>query len=379
VISVVRILVAPDKFKGSLVARDVADAIAAGNRDVLPDAEITALPVADGGEGTAEVICGAAGGEWRECDVHDPLGRDLTARYCTIANGATAVMEMSEASGLWRVPEHLRNPDTASSFGVGEMLLHAAQCGAQQIIIGLGGSATNDGGFGMARALGFRFFDAAGAQLTTTVTELLRLDRIERPGSLLMPPITAAVDVQTPLLGARGATLVFGAQKGASASQMEMLELALARLADIVARHLGVDARDAPGNGAAGGLGFGLVAFCGAAIRAGFEVVAQHIGLEEAVRAADIVITGEGRLDSQTLHGKAPAGIARLARRYGKRCYGVVGEVDSAADVRELFDDVAIARPANMSREEAIANARVLLRECSRRLAESFAQPRPAA
>ena len=177
-----RILVTPDKFKGSLGAAEVAEQIAAGLREALPQAEITTLPVADGGEGTAEVICGAAGGEWHQCNAHDPLGAAVTARYCTIANGATAIMEMSEAAGLWRVPEHQRDPNRASSFGVGEMLLEAAGRGAAQIIMGLGGSATNDGGYGMARALGFRFLDAQGTELGGAVLDLLQLRRIERPG-----------------------------------------------------------------------------------------------------------------------------------------------------------------------------------------------------
>ena len=379
VISVVKILIAPDKFKGSLGARQAAEAMAAGLRDVLPRAEITALPIADGGEGTAEVICGAASGEWHDCDVRDPRGDVVAARYCTIENSATAVMEMSAAAGLARVPEHLRNPETASSFGVGEMLLHAATRGAQQIIIGLGGSATNDGGFGMARALGYRFVDETSCELSERVTDLRRLKRMERPAHLALPQITAAVDVQTPLLGTRGATRIFATQKGATAAQLESLELALARLADVAARDLSVDAREVPGSGAAGGLGFGLVAFCGASLRSGFDVVAERIGLEAAVRAADVVITGEGRLDAQTLHGKGPAGVARLARIHGKRCFAVVGELEGAADVRELFDAVVVAKPATMSRDAAMRDAPRLLREGGRELGALLDQARPTA
>jgi glycerate kinase len=369
-----RILVAPDKFKGSVAAREAAQAIAAGLRDVLADAEITTLPIADGGEGTAEVICGAADGEWHECDVSDPVGRQVTARYCTIADGATAVMEMSEAAGLWRIAERERNPETASTFGVGEMLLDAARRGAEQIIIGLGGSATNDGSYGMARALGFRFLDVRGAELSASPAELVRLARIEprRPSSL--PRIIAAVDVQNPLLGADGATRVFGPQKGATRAQIDRLESALARLAEIVARDLERDVRCLPGSGAAGGLGFGLVAFCRAEIRSGFDVVAEHVGLQAAVRAADVVITGEGRVDAQTLRGKAPAGVARLARELGRPCYAISGEFEATAALPDLFVDVFAARPAGMSREEAMRNAPTLLRECARRLAESLRQ-----
>lgn len=379
VISVVKILIAPDKFKGSLGARQVAEVLGAGLREVLPEAQITILPIADGGEGTAEAICASADGEWRECGVHDPHGKVVMARYCAIEDAATAVMDMSQAAGLWRVPEEVRNPEWASSFGVGEMLLHAAAAGAQQIIIGLGGSATNDGGFGMARALGFRFLDERGCELRGAVTELRRLRGIERPARTTLPPITAAVDVHTPLLGTDGATRMFGAQKGATADQLELLELALARLADVAARDLSVDARELPGSGAAGGLGFGLVAFCGASIRSGFEVVAQRIRLEEAVRAADVVITGEGRLDAQTLHGKAPAGVARLARNHGKRCFAVVGELEGAADVLGLFDDVVVAKPSGVSLDDAIRDAPRLLRECGLRLGALLAQAEPAA
>ena len=368
-----RILVAPDKFKGSIGAAEVAQHIAAGLREALPDAEITSLPIADGGEGTASVICSAAGGEWHTCALHDALGNTVDARYCTIDGTRTAVMEMSEAAGLWRVPESLRNPETASSFGVGEMLLDAARRGTQQIIIGLGGSATNDGGAGMARALGFRFLNAEGNDIGEAVTDLLQLETIVRPASLQLPPIIAAVDVQTPLLGGDGATRVFGAQKGATPAQAERLERALARLAALVSRDLGQSVSEMPGSGAAGGLGFGLVAFCGASIQSGFDVVAKHIGLEAAVRDHDIVITGEGQLDSQTLRGKAPSGVARLARKLGKRAYAVVGQFDGGGSVDELFDGIIVAKPTGMSAEEAIKRAPMLLREATAKLAARIA------
>ena len=368
-----RILIAPDKFKGSLGAAEVAQHLAAGLREALPDAEITTLPIADGGEGTATVICSAAGGEWHTCAVHDALGSIVSARYCTVDGGRTAVIEMSEAAGLWRVPERQRNPETASSFGVGEMLLDATRRGARQIVIGLGGSATNDGGAGMARALGFRFVTAAGNDISEGVTDLLQLETIVRPASLQLPPIIAAVDVQTPLLGANGATRVFGAQKGATPAQVETLERALARLESVVVCDLGQSVSEIPGSGAAGGLGFGLAAFCGASIESGFDVVANHIGLEAAVRGHDVVITGEGRLDSQTLCGKAPGGVARLARNLGKRAYAVVGQFDGGDSLDRLFDGIIIAKPAAMSAEEAIEQAPMLLRQAARKLARRIA------
>ncbi|HEX8280263.1 MAG TPA: glycerate kinase [Chthoniobacterales bacterium] len=354
----VKFLIAPDKFKGSLAARAIAEAIAAGIRDSLPHAEITLLPIADGGEGTAEVICAATGGEWHECEVHDPLGRLVVARYCTIENGGTAVMEMSEASGLWRLAEDERDPLITSSFGTGEMLLDAAQRGAKEIIIGLGGSATNDGGTGMARALGFHFVDADGVDLPPFPTDLLRLARIEAPAELRLPAITAAVDVRNPLLGERGATRVFAPQKGAKPEDLESLERALTRLADVV----GGEHRDAPGAGAAGGLGFALLAFCGAELRSGFDVVAERVDLRAAIRDADVIITGEGRLDAQTREGKAPAGVAKLAAAAGKRVFAIVG--DSTGEADALFDRVLVVG----SIDRAVDLVRLRARELARTL-----------
>jgi glycerate 2-kinase len=363
-----RILIAPDKFKGSLEAREAAEQIAAGIRDVMPNAEIVVLPIADGGEGTADALCAATQGEWLSCNVHDPLGRIVSAKYCTIRDGRTAVMEMSEASGLFRVSENERDPVHASSLGTGEMLLHAAKRNAEEIVLGLGGSATNDGGFGMARALGFRFVDHAGAELTGDVSSLLRLAHVHRPDTLHLPQIIAAADVQAPLLGPRGATRVFGPQKGATPKNVELLEQALTRLADVVAQDLNMDPRNVPGAGAAGGLGFALISFCGARVRPGFDVVAEAVGLESAVRDTDIVITGEGRLDRQTLEGKAPAGVARLARRLDKPVYAIVGSCEAKSGADELFDEVVTLTRGDISAAEAQRHAARLLRERAREL-----------
>ena len=362
-----KILVAPDKFKGSLGAREVAENIAAGLREALPEAAIVLLPIADGGEGTAEVICAAAHGEWISCPVHDANGGPIAARYAMLPDGETAVLETSEAIGLWRIPAEERAPLRASSLGAGEMLLHAARRGAKKLIVGLGGSATNDGGFGMARALGFRFLDRKGAELTGTVAELRGLARIAPPLLPEFPTIIAAVDVQNPLLGKRGATRVFGPQKGSSVAELELLEEALTQLADIVARDFGVDHRDVPGAGAAGGLGFGLLSLASATLRPGFDVVAEAIGLEDAVCNADVVITGEGRMDAQTLEGKAPAGIAVLARRHRKKIYAIVGQLEDSHELRGLFDGISVLSVSNF--DEAIAAAPRLLRACARELA----------
>lgn len=383
----VKILIAPDKFKGSLSAREVAENIELGLRGVLRDAEIAIAPMADGGEGTAEVICDALGGSWVKCKAHDALGREIDARYVWSANRKLAVMEMSEAAGMRRLSEGERDPLLANTFGVGEMILDAARHGAREIITGLGGSATNDGGFGMARALGFRFC-ADDRELNGNVSDLRDLTRIapspqsspsgrggrEAPGEGIwrLPKITAAADVRNPLLGENGATRVFGPQKGVRENEIAILERALTRLADVVAEEFDFDYRDAPGTGAAGGLGFALMSFCGAEIRPGFDVVAKAVGLEAKIKDAGIVVTGEGSLDRQTLEGKTPAGVARLARKLDKPVFAIVGRTTNDPSVHEMFDAVYENARPGMSQEENMKRAAELLRDNARELAKSL-------
>lgn len=363
-----RILIAPDKFKGSLGAGAVAEAIATGIRQALPAAEIALIALADGGEGTAEAIQLARGGEWIECPTHDALGRPLPARYVWLANTRRAIMEMSAAAGLFRLGPNERDPARATTFGVGEMILAATRRGATEIIMGIGGSATNDGGFGMARALGFRFLNQAGEEIPLEVPALLDLERIELPNDLKLAAIVAASDVTNPLLGPQGATRTFARQKGATNKQLEILERALARLADVVARSLGRDFRDVPGAGAAGGLGFGLITFCKATIRSGFEVVAEAVGLKEKIAWSEIVITGEGKLDQQTLAGKGPAGVAQMARAEGKRVFAIVGQAPNDSRVRALFDQVVTLD----DRSPGYRETPKLLAKKARALAESW-------
>jgi glycerate 2-kinase len=382
----VRILIAPDKFKGALNAREVAENIAKGLLDALPDIKIDMVPMADGGEGTAEAICEPRGGSRLKCKAHDPIGREIEARYAWIEDGQLAVMEMSETAGMRRLSESERDPVRATTFGVGEMILDAASRGANEIIIGLGGSATNDGGFGMARALGFRFFSNA-RELTGDVSELRNLTTIQAPVAAgvspasskmqptRLPPqlkIIAAVDVQNPLLGENGATRVFGPQKGASKDELNILERALTRLAEVVAEEFDFDYRDRPGAGAAGGLGFGLMSFCSATIRPGFDVVAEAGGLRSKMKGVDVVITGEGSLDRQTLEGKTPAGVARLARKLGKKVFAIAGRTDANRKVCELFDEVYQLARSGMSEKEQMKRAGELLREKARELAKSL-------
>jgi glycerate 2-kinase len=370
----VRILIAPDKFKGALTAVEVAQNIAVGLLDILPDAQIEMVPMADGGEGTAEAICDVRGCSWLECKAHDPLGRVIDARYGWIDQEKLAVMEMSEAAGMRRLSESERNPTRATTFGVGEIVLDATKRGANEIIIGLGGSATNDGGFGMARALGFQFF-GQGEEEIQSVAELALLERIEGPKGQeepKRPRIVAAVDVKNPLLGENGATRVFGPQKGASKSDLDNLEPALTKLADLVTTQFGCDHRDEPGAGAAGGLGFGLLSFCGATVRPGFEVVAEAVGLEAKMKGTDLVITGEGSLDRQTLEGKTPVGVARLARKLGKPVFAIVGRASEDQELREIFDGIYQNARPGMSEQENMKRAGELLRENARELAETF-------
>jgi glycerate 2-kinase len=363
-----RILIAPDKFKGSLSAKQVADNIAIGLRSACPDAVIETIPVADGGEGTAEAICDACGGEWIMCASHDALGRPIEARYGWLPDRATAVMEMSAAAGLWRIALEERDLLNANTFGVGEMVNDATKRGAKEILLGLGGSATNDGGMGMARALDFRFLASNGERDLLTPRELAELLRIVAPPRTF-PKVIAAVDVRNPLLGSRGATPTFGPQKGGSEEQLELLERGLERLADIVRRDLGCDYRDEPGAGAAGGLGFGLMSFCGAEIKPGFDVVAEFVGLRSAIERTDVVVTGEGRLDRQTLEGKAPAGVSKLARDCGKRVFVIAGTASETEEVGSLFDAILSLRRDAITAEESIARAPALLQERARELA----------
>ena len=329
--------------------------------------------MADGGEGTAEAICGAGDCVWLQCKAHDPLGREIDARYGWLEDEKLAVMEMSEAAGMRRISEDERVPVRATTFGVGEMILDAANRRANRIIIGLGGSATNDGGFGMARALGFRFdYGQVHQHEQVRVTDLLELKRIKQPKDLKLPKIVAAVDVKNPLLGKNGATRVFGPQKGASKKEIDILECALSRLADVVAKEFGFDYRHEAGAGAAGGLGFGLMSFCGAKVRPGFDVVAEAVGLEAKIKGADVVITGEGSLDRQTLEGKTPAGVARQTQKFGKRVFAIVGRATKEKEVREIFDAVYENARPGMSRDENMKRAPELLRENARELGKTL-------
>ncbi|MEU0225593.1 glycerate kinase [Streptomyces sp. NPDC006284] len=332
-----RVLVAADKFKGSLTAVEVAERVTAGLRRVVPDLEVEALPVADGGDGTVAAAV-AAGFERREVRVTGPLGDEVTAAFAL--RGDTAVVEMAEASGLQRLPEDVLAPLTASTFGSGELLRAALDAGARTIVFGVGGSATTDGGAGMLAALGARFTDRDGAPVAPGgggLADLASADLSDLDPRLAGVELVLASDVDNPLTGPKGAPAVYGPQKGASPEDVEALDAALAHFAKVLEQTETVGARAAeyaasPGAGAAGGIGFGAM-LLGARFRPGIEVMLDVLGFAPALERADLVITGEGSLDEQTLHGKAPAGVAAAARAANKEVVAVCGRLALAPAV----------------------------------------------
>jgi glycerate kinase len=327
-----KVVIAPGAFKGSLPVTEVAASLAEGVRRVWPEARIELLPLSDGGDGWVESMVSAADGEVVEVRVGGPLGDDVEARYGLIpADGATtAVIEMAAASGLVLVPKDRRDPGRASTYGTGQLIAHALDRGADRLLVGVGGSATNDGGAGMASALGARLTDAGGEELPPGGAALAEIDAVDLSGldrRLEDVEIVVASDVDNPLLGDEGASAVYGPQKGASAEQVEELDAALSHFADVVEEAVGRRLRDEPGAGAAGGLGFGLMAFCGARLQPGVDLALDSLGADAVLEGATLVITAEGTLDSQTLAGKLPVGVARRARRHGVPVVAVGGAV----------------------------------------------------
>ena len=335
-------------------AASAASAMGRGWNRAMPEAQTHFAPIADGGEGFCEALHLALGGVWVDVDTEDALGRPIRARYLWMAGTRTAVIEMSEASGLWRIRRQDFDPLRASTFGTGTLMRNAIERGARRIWVGLGGSATTDGGMGMAAALGFRFFDAQRKELEPLPSNLSRVREVHAEGCVSLPELVAACDVHNPLLGERGTAAVFAPQKGASPEQIEILEQGLAVYAEAVRRLVGVDLRDAPGAGAAGGIGFGLMALCRAKMEPGFDLVARVVGLEARIRAADLVLTGEGRLDAQSLEGKGPVGLARLARACGKPVLAFAGSVQESAALWDVFDSIIPITEGPVSLEESV-------------------------
>ncbi|CAI8921593.1 glycerate 2-kinase 1 [Pseudomonas sp. IT-P100] len=363
-----KIVIAPDSFKDSLSAQGVADAIALGLGQVWPDAQLVKCPMADGGEGTVESVLAACDGQLRRTNVRGPLGTTVDAAWGWLPQSLTAIIEMAEASGLQLVPPAQRDACISSTFGTGELIRAALDAGAKRVILAIGGSATNDGGSGAMQALGVKWLDAQGEPLAPgglALAQLARIDLSDIDPRLARVRFDIAADVNNPLCGPHGASAIFGPQKGATPEQVEQLDRALGHFAELCAQVLNKDVRDEPGSGAAGGLGFGAKAFLGAQFKAGVEVVAELVGLAEAVKDADLVITGEGRFDAQTLRGKTPFGVARIARQHGVPVIVIAGTLGEG--YQALYEhgiDAAFALASGpMTLEQACTEAPRLLCE----------------
>jgi len=367
-----RIVIAPNAFKGSLSALQAAEAIRDGVLAAAADADLVLVPIADGGDGTVDALVAATDGERRTLRVRGPLMDPVHADYGVIDNGKTAVIEMAKAAGLALVPADKRDPRVTTTYGVGELLQHAYEAGARHFIVGIGGSATNDAGAGMAQALGYHLLDDRGHELPPGGLALKRLARIHVGGvhaNWKEAVVDVACDVTNPLTGPSGASAVYGPQKGATPAMVAELDAALRHVAEIIRRDLGVDVEALPGAGAAGGLGAGLVAFTGAGLRPGAEMVMQALNLDDRIRGADLVITGEGRLDSQTARfGKGPAAVARHARNAGILVVGLGGSVADEAELSLLFDGVEATVVEPSSLDDAIVQARPLLARAASRV-----------
>ncbi len=366
-----KILIACDKFKGSLTAPEACAAIAKGLRDGLGDsAAIRSLPIADGGDGLAETLLAACGGERIRATVRGPLGEAVAAAYVVIDGGATAVIEMAAASGLVLLGDRAKDPRRASTYGTGELIRHAIDQGVSDILLGIGGSATNDGGSGMAEALGFRFEDPSRKTLVDLPLGLESVARIMSPDQATKARVTVACDVTNPLLGETGCTRVYGPQKGIAPDDFAFHEERLARLVAACGEGA-VEAARMPGSGAAGGLGFGAMMFLGAVLEPGFDLVAEKLGIAAAIAEADLVITGEGRLDRQSLQGKGPHGVARLARGMGKNLAAFCGSLESP-DLESEFGTITEIADPSTSLAENMSRAAEHLRAAARNFARSL-------
>ncbi|MDH4608955.1 glycerate kinase [Pseudomonas sp. BN102] len=369
-----KIVIAPDSFKDSLSAAEVARAIELGLQEVFPEAELVKCPMADGGEGTVDAILAALAGERRSSRVSGPMGEPVEARWGWLPESRTAIIEMAEASGLQLVALDRRDACVSSTQGTGELIREALELGVRKVILTVGGSATNDGGAGMLKALGARFLDAAGAELPPGGLPLAGLARIDIDGldpRLADVQFELAADVDNPLCGPHGASNTFGRQKGASEEQVLLLDAALGHFANLCQALLGEDHRDFPGSGAAGGIGFAARAFLKAGFRPGIEMVAELTGLARHTQGADLVITGEGRFDAQTLRGKTPLGVARIARQQQVPVIVLAGTLgEGYADIYEQGIEAAFSLASGpMTLDQACRQAPTLLRERARDIA----------
>ncbi len=369
-----RILIAPDSFKHSLSAKKVAESLARGILKVLPDTEIIIMPLADGGEGTVQALVDATGGRIIHHQVMGPLMQPVDTFFGILADGKTAVIEMAAASGIELLADDELNPSATSTYGTGQLMKKALDLGCEKIIIGIGGSATNDGGTGMAMALGVRFLDAENSEVGQgggALGEITNIDDANSDKRLKNCEVIIAADVTNLLTGSEGASRIYAPQKGADAREVEILEKNMVHYAQVLSEKYQRDFANIPGAGAAGGLGAGLLAFANAQICAGFEVVKNTLHLEDEIEKADLVITGEGKIDAQTRFGKTPGGVARLAQKYHKPVIAVAGSLGE--NYQELysegFDLILPITDMPMSLADALKNAAVLLEDTGERLA----------
>lgn len=369
-----KIVIAPDSFKESLSAFDVASEIEAGFREIFPHADYLKIPMADGGEGTVDAMIAATGGQRIEVEVSGPLGNPVQAFYGLLGDGKTAVIEMAAASGLELVPSAQRNPLLTSTFGTGQLIRAGLDAGACHFIIGLGGSATNDGGAGMLQALGGKLLDASGKSIPPGGGGLSYLAQIKLDA--LDPRLKdcifeIACDVSNPLLGPQGASAIFGPQKGATPEMVGQLEASLGHFAQLILRDFGLDLASQPGTGAAGGMGLCLIAFLHGTLRPGIEIVSDAIHLAAAIKGANLVITGEGRIDSQSVRGKTPVGVARLAQACGIPVIAIGGclAADTAAVYQHGIDAAFAAVNHPCTLETALSETRQNLRAAARNIA----------
>ena len=373
-----KIVIAPDSYKESLSATEVAQPIEKGFREIFPDAQYVSVPVADGGEGTVEAMIAATHGSAHSALVTGPLGEKVNANWGMSGDGKTAFIEMAAASGLALVPPDKRNPLITTSRGTGELILQALDSGASNIIIGIGGSATNDGGAGMVQALGAKLCDANGTEIGYGGGSLNTLNTIDVSGldpRIKQCAIRVACDVTNPLVGEQGASRIFGPQKGATEPLILELDRNLAHYADIIKKSLSVDVKNVPGAGAAGGMGAALMAFLGAELKSGIEIVTQALNLEEHIHDCTLVVTGEGRIDSQSIHGKVPVGVANVAKKYHKPVIGIAGSLTRDVGVVHQYgiDAVFSVLTSIGTLEEAFRGAFDNIYRASRNIAATLA------
>ncbi|WHH56974.1 glycerate kinase [Petroclostridium sp. X23] len=367
-----KVIIAPDSFKGSNTTIAVANTIEKGIRKVFPDVEVVKIPIADGGEGTVDALVLGAGGKFMELEVVGPLGENLVAKYGILDNG-TAVIEMAAASGLPLVPDDKKDPLITTTYGTGQLIKAALDEGCKNIVIGIGGSATNDGGVGMAQALGVSFKDANGNELPYgggALDKLATIDISNMDPRIKDTEIVVACDVSNPLCGERGASAIYGPQKGATPELVKILDANLGHYANIIKEQLGKDIIDVPGTGAAGGLGAGLIVFCDAQLKSGIETVLDVVDIDQHLPTTDFVITGEGKIDAQSVYGKVPVGVGQRVKKYNLPVLAIVGDIGDGASAVYDYGVDGIMSTVNkaMPLSEAMGRSSELLEDAAERV-----------